>query len=434
MNKKLNYLLIIILLLFCGCSQTFYSQGRNFFEKDQYDLAIDSFYKEIAKNPQNASAWRELGVTYFKKGNLEKAEDALEQANLIKPDARTHLFFGLIFEKQKQYDKAVSAYAASLNLNPNKKTKEMLTAHIDELLLKKFSTEVNVAIENEQKIQTDTITSNSIAVVNFDGSKLDPDYTPIAVGLAEFTSADLAKVKSLNVIERLKIDVILDELKLSESGYIESSSAPRVGRLLGTGKIITGSILGIGEENFRLDGMIINTVDSTLQKSGTTEGAIKDIFNLQKQFVFNIIDELGISLTVAERDAIQEVPTESYLAFLSFSRGLYYEKKGMFDAAQQEYNNALSFDGNFQAANSQLQHSINQAASAGYETSVANLEASAVSDLNINFGESGLDSRLSSIINNSGFMPNNSSRQTTIAQPDAGETGRVIIIVDFDND
>ena len=94
MNKIFNNLLIIILLLFCGCSQTFYSQGRSFFEKDQYDLAIDSFYKEIAKNPKNASAWRELGVTYFKKGNLVKAEDALEQANLIKPDARTHLFFG----------------------------------------------------------------------------------------------------------------------------------------------------------------------------------------------------------------------------------------------------------------------------------------------------------------------------------------------------
>lgn len=434
MNKTLIYLLIIILLFICGCSQTFYSQGRSFFEKDKYDLAIESFYKEIAENPQNANAWRELGVTFFKQGNLLKAEDALEQANLIKPDARMHVFFGLIYEKQKQYDKAVSAYATSLNLNPNKETKKIITAHIDELLLRKFTTEVNISIENEQKIQTDSISDNSIAVVNFDGSKLDPDYAPIAFGLAEFTSADLAKVKSLNVIERLKIDVILDELKLSESGYIEKSSAPRVGRLLGSGKIITGSILGIGEENFRLDGMIINTVDSTLQKSTTTEGAIADIFSLQKQFVFDILEKLGITITTAERDAIQEVPTESYLAFLAFSRGLYYDKKGMFDAAQQEYNNALSLDGGFQTASSQLQHSMNQAVSTGYEASVANLEMVAVSDFNINLGESGLDASLSTLINNAGFIPSNSSRQTTIAQPNPGETGRVIIVVDFDNE
>ena len=60
------------------------------------------------------------------------------------------------------------------------------------------------------------------------------EMAPLAKGFAEFTAIDLAKVKSLRVIDRLKIDMILDELQLSASGAVDPSTAPRMGKLLGS--------------------------------------------------------------------------------------------------------------------------------------------------------------------------------------------------------
>jgi len=429
--------LIILLLLFTGCAQSFYSQGRKFIEQEKYDSAIDSFYKEIAANPKNAKAWRELGVAFYKKGNYIKGEDALKQANAINPDARTNLFLGLIYEKQNDYKKALDAYAASLNLNPGKQTKSMITAHLDRLLYKKVQNEIAVVIENENDINTDTIPENTVAVVNFDGSQLDEEISPIAVGLAEFTSSDLAKVNSLTVVERLKIDVILDELELGRTGYVDIATAPRLGRLIGAKKIITGSLLGIGEENLRLDGVIVGTTDSSTKFTDASEGKLKELFDIEKKLVFDVIDELGITLTQAERDAIEEVPTESYLAFLSYSRGLYLEQKGMPQAAHQEFNNAVKFDKNFQAAQSQSEKPIPPPGTpeAGYDKSLESLESFALSGSETDLTtEPGLDNRLVGVVHNAGVIPDESFHSPTDAQPRVSGTGKVIIRVNFDNE
>ncbi len=424
--------LILLALLLAGCSQSFYSSGRKHLEQGQYESAVDAFYKEIAANPQKAApAWRELGVTYYRMGDLYKAEDALKQANAIVPDARTHLFLGLIYEKQNEYSKAIDAYTASLNLNPSRQTRDNVSAHLDQLVYKKISDDVSLAIEHESEIQIDTIPENTVAVVNFDGSHLQPDLAPLAVGLAEFTSVDLAKVKSLNTVERLRVDAILDELKLSQTGYVDPSSAPRVGRLLGTKKIITGSLLGIGEDGFRLDGVIVGAADTTKQFTEANEGRLREIFRVQKKFVFDILDSLGVTLTIEERDAIREIPTESYLAFLAYSRGLYFEQQGMHEQARQEFNSAVSYDVNFSAAQSGMTKAAAAAASGGYSQSQEALETFAVtSGVDIETLAVGLDSRLSAILLNSGILPD--LNLTNLATVPLHGTGRVVITVNLE--
>ncbi len=394
---------------------------------------MQSFYDEIAVHPDNAAAWRELGVTYYRMGDMAKADDALKQANAMKPDARTHLFFGLIYEKQGDYEKAIDAYAASLNLNPTAKTRERVSAHLDQLIYKKMSQDISLAVENESDIQTDTIPDNTVAVVNFDGSHLGSDLAPLAIGLAEFTSVDLAKVESLNLIERLKIDVIISELKLGQSGYVDPATAPRMGRLLGTSKIITGSVLGIGDDGFRLDGVIVGATDSTATFTESSEGKLEEIFALEKQFVFDILDSLGVELTLEERDAIAEVPTESYLAFLAYSRGRYYQQQGMNEQARQEFNTAVSYDANFSAAGAQAAKAAAAVSSGGYSQSQQALESFALgSDLDVEALVSGLDSRLVTILLNSGLLPDATLTNLATSQPKVGGTGRVVIEVDLE--
>jgi TolB-like protein len=203
------------------------------------------------------------------------------------------------------------------------------------------------AVRDEDTLSVRSLPENSIAVINFNGSYLPPEFQPMALGMAEFVAMDLSKVSSLKVLERVKINVILDELKLGESSYTDARLAPRMGRLLGSRRIVLGTITGAGESGFRIDGRLVNTVDGKASGTQSDEGNLDRFFDVEKKFVFALLDTLGISISKAERDAIEEVPTESFLAFMAFSKGLSLERQGLYDDAMTSFRDAARQDPGF---------------------------------------------------------------------------------------
>lgn len=405
MRIKTIIFVLLIALAVAGCSQSLYMQGRRHLQAERFDPAIEAFYKEISANPKNANAWRELGVAYYQKGQLTKSEEALKQASNIKPDARTQLYLGLVYERQESYGRAIDAYTASLSLGSRGQTADATRDHLRRLVYKSQQVEIANALENEADIDVGAIPDNTIAVPAFDGSHLPPELAPIALGLAEFTAADLAKVRALTVVERAKLNILMDELKLSSSGAVDPSSAPRVGRIMKSNCIVTATVLALGEDGLKLDGTVVYTSDSSTRIPQGVEGELKDIFDLQKRFVFNIIDSLGITLTADERDAIAEVPTESYLAFLAYCRGLDYRRRGMESAARTEFNAAVERDAGFAEANTELNSDAGFTTGGNYEQSFETLEGVIGQGGGPSEGGGGLDSRLTNVLANSGAIP-----------------------------
>ncbi|MFH1700131.1 MAG: tetratricopeptide repeat protein [Candidatus Zixiibacteriota bacterium] len=346
-------LLALLILAITGCSQSLLMQGRHLADEGQYDQAIDLLYEGIKINPQSAEAWRELGVVFYKKNDMIKAEEALSQANSIKPMARTNLYLGLIHEGREDFPNAIESYRAAMGLNPSSSIEKKIRFRLDGLIQKNIKREVSAAINNEAAIKADEIPNNTIAVVDFDNTYLSEEMAPISKGLAELTAVDLAKIGSLKVVDRLKIDAIMNEIKMAESGYVDPSMAPRVGRLVGSNRIVTGSLVGLGDEVIRMDGVVVNTRDSSSLVTNPTEGNIQKIFEVQKDFVFKVINNIGINLTAEERDAIEKIPTESYLAFMAYCRGLDYRSQGLNQEAQREFRNALKNDPGFNQARDQ---------------------------------------------------------------------------------
>jgi len=343
----------LLLIFLTACSGSMYNQGRSLVERGEYDRAIGLFYDEVRQHPASAEAWRELGIAYYKKGDLDKAEDALKQALNIASDARTNLYLGLIYERQDDPERAVAAYRAALSMKPARKTRDLLLARLEEMVRQKLQREVRMAIAGEQEIAVDTIPDNTIGVLDFENSQLPADMAPISKGLAEMVSLDLARVNSLRVVDRLKIDQIIKELKLSSTRYSDPAFSPRVGRLLGSRRLVTGALTGIGDEEVRLNGALVDAVDSAASFTEPSQKELTRFFELEKEFVFRLIDDMGITLTAAERDSIAKIPTESYLAFLAYSRGLEYRSRGLYKDAHREFNDAVSLDHNFQQAKAQ---------------------------------------------------------------------------------
>ena len=430
MPRYTLWMVALLVFVIGGCSQGFYSQGRRHLEQGRPQTAVDAFYQEIAKNPTSHKAWRELGVAFYESGQPEKAEDALRQSNQMKPDARTQLYLGMIAEEREDYATAIKAYSMSLGLQSRGKTAGMVRVRRETLVDRQIQAEIAAALADEASIDVSQIPENTISVTDFDGSNLPSELAPLAKGLAEFTAVDLAKVPSLTVVERQRLDAVLKELEFSRSGHVDPSTAPRVGRLLGSRLLVTGTLLGLGEDELSLDGTVVSTIDGSSQRTQAVQSKIKAVFELQKEFVFNILADLDIKLTAEQRDEIKKVPTESYLALLAYSRGLDYESRGMYEAAKREYADAVRQDPGFREAGARLTQAnltIGGLAGSGNLTefgkAVETERRRAESGL-------GLDGRLGILTGQIGIVPNMSDDLTdilSIIPPLTGGTGSIVI-------
>jgi len=325
-------------------------------------------------------------------------------------------------------DQAIEAYKASLSLRPGGQTEGLVRAHLDRLIAQRVKTEVSTALQNEAELKAADIPENTVAVADFDASMLKDDLKPIARGLAEFTAADLSKVKSLNVVDRLKVDVLLRELKLAESGLVQEGSGPRVGRLVGSRHLVTGSLLDVGENAVRLDGVIVNTTDSTTKPTEAAEGNVQQFFQLQKAFVFQVIEDLGVELTAEERDAISKVPTESYLAFMAYCNGLQYERDGLLFQAKQSFSLAVQEDPGFAQAGARAQTtSASLSLGAPGAPSLEAFETAVGETFEIGGAPAGLDSRLAGSALQAGGLGGQRLNQGVLVPPVVEAYGTVVI-------
>jgi tetratricopeptide (TPR) repeat protein len=352
MSRSIPAAILILFLVLAGCSRSYYRQGLAASEKGDYDQALTLLYKAVQERPDDYQAWRELGMAWYRTDSLGKAEEAFAASNRISPNALSNFYLGLIFEKTGEIDKAIRVYGAAANLQGDGRTRKLIRDRLGVLIDRQLAEEARRAVRGEDTLSVYSLPENSIAVINFNGTYLPPDIRPIAFGLAEFVAMDLSKISALKVLERIKINVILDELKLGESSYADSRLAPRMGKLLGSRRIILGAVTGAGESGFRIDGLLVNSVDGDVRGARSMEGNLDRFFDVEKKFVFALLDTLGIEISKSERDAIEKVPTESFLAFMAFSKGLSYERRGMYDDATNSFRDAGNQDPGFIEASS----------------------------------------------------------------------------------
>jgi tetratricopeptide (TPR) repeat protein len=347
MSRSIPAAFLVLCFLLAGCGQGYYRQGLTASDKGNYDEAVALLYRAVQERPDDYRAWRELGMAWYRSDSLRKAEEAFAASNRINPNASSNFYLGLIFERTGEIDKAIRVYGAAANLQGDARTRKLIRDRLGVLIDRQLAEEARQAVRGEDTLSVQSLPENSIAVVNFNGSYLPPDIQPLALGLAEFIAMDLSKVAELKVLERTKINVILDELKLGQSSYADPRLAPRMGKLLGSRRIVLGTVIGSGDSGFRIDGRLVNTVDGKTSGTHGNEGNLGRFFDVEKKFVFALLDTMGIAISKTERDAIEEVPTESFLAFMAFSKGLSYEREGMYGDARNSFRDAAAQDPGF---------------------------------------------------------------------------------------
>ena len=98
--------------------------------------------------------------------------------------------------------------------------------------------------------------TKTVAISYFDNTSGTEEYNPLSKGLADMLITDLSNVKSIQIVEREKLESLLKEIDLGEGKFIDPNTAQKLGKGLGAEYILTGAFLSI-DPMMRIDARII---------------------------------------------------------------------------------------------------------------------------------------------------------------------------------
>jgi len=200
------------------------------------------------------------------------------------------------------------------------------------------------AVEQEQALEGISAPPNSVAILYFfnktDWSNLDL----LQKGLAIMLMTDLSKVEEIQLIERVKLQALVDELDLGVSGLVEPDNRSRLGKLLGAEHLIGGDILKSKIEEFQLKANLLKVPTEKVFGQPMVDGKLlAELFRMEKDLLFEIIEELKIELS-PELEAELRKPGCSLQALLYFFEGIEKSDVEDYEKAAEFYEKALQED------------------------------------------------------------------------------------------
>jgi TolB-like protein len=335
--------------------------------------AIARLERERSSNPRSEPILRSLGIAYYKSGNTKDARATLEQATSLDPrDGTAALYLGLTAEAQNDIATARRAYASYVEYGRTSRVRRALEARLASLQRRQLEEAARSEVRDEQRLAQVPGAPNVVAVLPLTFSGADTSLKPLERGLAELLTTDLARSSRLTVVERLRLQAVLDELALQASGATDSASKVRAGRILQAGRLVQGSILQQGPQ-LRVDAAVIDVPTTRLTGTTNDDRALDELLTLEKNIALGLFQQLGVTLTTAERNAIEQRPTRSLAAFLAYSRGLLLEDEGQFERAESFFQDAVRLDPGFNAARAKSQEA--RQLSAGGQLNARGIEA-----------------------------------------------------------
>jgi TolB-like protein len=122
----------------------------------------------------------------------------------------------------------------------------------------------------------------SVAISDFVISAMrDPaDWAPLGKGMPQILMTELGANQDLRVVERERLQTVLDELKLSTSDLADPTTAARVGKLLGARYMVTGGVNVDRRNRIRLDVRGVRIETGLQEYADKLEGNADDVLAL----------------------------------------------------------------------------------------------------------------------------------------------------------
>ncbi|MBE0583616.1 MAG: hypothetical protein IH612_07590, partial [Desulfofustis sp.] len=197
--------------------------------------------------------------------------------------------------------------------------------------------------------------SRSIAVLNFHNRTGQKRLDALQKGMALLLINDLAKVDSVSVIERTKMQAMLEHLHPGTGDVIDNVLAPGVGKPLNAYYVVNGTIAEGSIEQLEVNTSVIDVPFGNSTTLPLAAGPVDELYRVQKDVLFHILDSLNIYLPTKQRRSLEVPPSASTTALLAFFLGIDASDHGQYRQAADLYTRALAEDPSLDLAREALQ-------------------------------------------------------------------------------
>lgn len=169
-----------------------------------------------------------------------------------------------------------------------------------------------------------------VVVLYFDNNSKVSEYDVLQKGLADMLVTDLSAVESLQVVEREKLQKLLEELSLQSSRYFDPATAQKLGNGLGAQYAVTGA-LATFDPQLRIDVRLVEIATAKVLMADFVVGPKEKFFDLQQALVKKFVAGLNGQAPTESRSGPADLAV-----VLKYWRGLESGDQGDLKAASSQ--------------------------------------------------------------------------------------------------
>ena len=143
-----------------------------------------------------------------------------------------------------------------------------------------------------------------VAVLYFDNNSIGKDradYDGLGKGIADLLVTDLASNPRMRVVERERVQKVLEEQNLVKAGAIDQNTAVKLGKILGAQYMITGGFLSDSKGNMVLTSRAINVQTSEITNPARVQEKTDDVLGLIAKMSSKLNEELKLPALAPQR-------------------------------------------------------------------------------------------------------------------------------------
>lgn len=280
------------------------------------------------------------------------SRDLLEETVNQQPGNYAALFYlGKVYLSEGDREGAISAWDRYLATAPVDDPKtDAVRERLTVLKLQQATQDARQAVRDGASAVVGQVEENTLAVFNFQPEGVR-EGTALSKGLTAMIITDLSQIPQLQVVERERMQALLQEIHLGQTGIVDRDTAVKSGRMLLARHLVQGVISPEEDDVLALQASVVETINITTLGRPRTRGPRQDFFEIEKEMVFGILETLGmVDLAPAVKAAVEKRHTDNMTAFLNYSRGLDFLDRRQFSQARQAFQAAVNLDPRFDLA------------------------------------------------------------------------------------
>jgi TolB-like protein len=133
-----------------------------------------------------------------------------------------------------------------------------------------------------------------LAVAYFENRSEQPQWQPLAKGLADMLVTDLTGTDGLTVVERDRLQSVLAEIELGKSKFVDAKSARKLGRGLGASHVLVGAFQVFGGK-LRVDARAVEVETGAIAFAAEHTGDADDVFAVEERLATKLRGGLGLA-------------------------------------------------------------------------------------------------------------------------------------------